>query len=305
MLERLLVNLSSGIALTYLTLYAVEMWKEKRAEKERLAAEKERLAKERIEKYGEYEIDTDKSYTPSKRSAKYIDTQQLTQLWQNIKSELVAEICPDYIDDITTVDIKRSGKLVFTLHVHPISDKAFSIARSLATNDGELDAVLLKSGIIYLATTEEDRKAIWDNIEIRKRFTRQGEEILAPVETIDRLLTVGEKYTLTELIMKISGMNAFLDDTEDEPQDEPEPEQAEEKEEKLEPCPICHSEVKAEIERGPGLCKLTIVCEKCGLRFENSQEFKEYKTLDRKKTGYIPTTLNPIDIWNDRARKEG
>ena len=298
MLERLIVNLSSGLILIYLALYAIPEWKEKRAEKERLDLE-------RIEEYDEYEIDTDKSYTPSERSAKYIDTQQLTQLWQDIKSELAAESSGGYIDEITDVTINRSGKVVFTLHVHPISDKDFNSARLLATNnDGELDTVLLKSGIIYLATTKEDREAIWDNIEIRKHFTPQGEKLLAPVETIDKLLTVGEKYTLTEEIMKISGMNAFLDDTEEDPQDEPEPEQAEEKEEKLEPCPICHSEVKAEIERWPGHCKLTIVCEKCGLRFENSQEFREVVFAGGEVT-YIPTTLHPVVIWNDRARKEG
>lgn len=313
MLERLFVKLfvKLGIGLImYLCLCAIQEWKENRAK----AKEKERLHQEYIEEYAEkikklrQENQKLAADNKERRKAlerrlsrtKYIDTQQLEHSWKNTKFYVAAESSGGYIDDITTVDIKRSGKLIFTVHVHPISDKDFNTARLLATNDGELDAVLLKSGIIYLATTKEDRKKIWDNIEIRQHFTHKEEEPLSPVEAIDRLLTVGEKVKLTEVIMKISGMS----EDEDEPQDEPEPEPEEEKEEKLEPCPICHSEVKAKIERGPGLCKLTIVCEKCGLRFENSQEFHEYMTVGGE-CHYIPTTLHPVVIWNGRAKKEG
>lgn len=291
MLERLFVNLSSGLILTYLALYAIPEWKEIRAEKERLDLERIEEYDEKIKKI---RAETEKLRADNKARRKALE-RRLSDLMP------AAESSPGYIDEITEVEINRIGKLILTVHVHPISEKDFNTAKLLATNDGELDMALFNSGIIYLATTEEDRKKIWDNIEIRQHFKRDGEETLAPVETIDRLLTVGEKFKLTEVIMKISGIS----EDEDEPQDEPEPEPVKEKEDKLEPCPICHSEVKAEIERGPGLCKLTIVCENCGLQFENSQEFREYKTLDGKKTGYIPITHNPIDIWNDRARKEG
>ena len=70
----------------------------------------------------------------------------------------------------------------------------------------------------------------------------------------------------------------------------------------LEPCPICHSKVNAEIEQGPGLCQLTITCNQCGLHFENSQEFHEYKTV-YGGTHYVPTTLNPIVVYNRMAKE--
>lgn len=296
MLERLFVNLSSGLVLTYLGLYAIPELKKMRAE----AKEKERQQQERIEEYEEkikkIRSETEKLRADNKARSealgRRVDTQQLTQLWHDIKSKIANESSIGYIDDITTVDIKRSGKLLFTVHVHPISEKDFTSARLLATNDGELDVALFNSGIIYLATCEEDRKEIWDNIEIRQHFKRDGEETMAPVETIDRLLTVGEKFKLTEVIMKISGMNQ--DD--EEAEEEVEPEQVEGKD-GLRPCPICHAEVNAELECWPGYRKLTIVCEKCGLRFENSQDFSEVMTAGGKYH-YIPTTPDPVEIWN-------
>lgn len=323
MLERLLVNLTSGLFLMYLGLYAIPEWKAKRAE----AKEEERLHQETIEEYDEkikkIRAETEKLRADNKArrealerrlsgSAKYIDTQQLTQLLQNIKSELAAESSASYIDEITTVDIKRSGKLVFTLHVHPISDKDLHAAKVLAMKDGEMDAALFNSWIIFMATTQEDQKQIWGNAEVMLKFSPDKYKPLAPVETIDRLLTAGEKFTLVDVIVKISGFNQ--DDEEPEKEDEPDLPAAttydEVKEiadwidthdtdgekDKLRHCPICDAEVNAGLECWPGHRKLTIVCEKCGLRFENSQEFREYMTAGGKYH-YIPVTPDPVEIW--------
>ena len=71
---------------------------------------------------------------------------------------------------------------------------------------------------------------------------------------------------------------------------------------KLAPCPICHSEVSAELQQWPGFKKLTITCDRCGLSFENSQDFSSYTTAGGK-IGYVATSEDPIIIWNRTAGK--
>lgn len=69
---------------------------------------------------------------------------------------------------------------------------------------------------------------------------------------------------------------------------------------RLEPCPFCGSDVTAEIERGPGLNKLTITCAHCDMIFEASQDFASYRRFDGG-TVYVPTTEDPISEWNRKA----
>ena len=123
-------------------------------------------------------------------------------------------------DLITPIDLKRGGKFLFTVHVRPIGDAETRAARKKATTympnpnnrklppiEKEFNASLFNSLIIYSATTEEDKALIWGNKVIKDKFG-----LVEAYESIDVLLTVGEKTALADKIVEISGMD--IDDEE-------------------------------------------------------------------------------------------
>ena len=120
-------------------------------------------------------------------------------------------------DNITEAEIKRNGKFLFSVKLHPISERDTRMARKKAStympnpNNKKLpkivkeqDEVLFKSWLIYLATTEEDQQRVWGN-----RALMDAKGLMEPVESIDILLTAGEKDKMFDLVGKISG---FEDD---------------------------------------------------------------------------------------------
>lgn len=138
-----------------------------------------------------------------------------------VKSLLEAAEYQTAEDNITEAEIKRSGKFMFSVHLHPISDLDVKTARKKATTympnpngrklpkiEKEFDSSMFNSWLIYLATTEDDQQNIWGNPTIMQKFG-----LMQPVESIDVLLKVGEKRRLSELVLEISGLN---DDDEDE-----------------------------------------------------------------------------------------
>lgn len=126
-------------------------------------------------------------------------------------------------DQITEVEVKRAGKYLFTVHIHPLSDPDVRFARKKATiympnpNNKKLppvekdfDTAKFNSWLIYLATTEEDQKKIWGNTALM-----QAKGIMQPVDSIDVLLAMGEKRKIADLVMDISGLNDDDDDGEE------------------------------------------------------------------------------------------
>lgn len=137
-----------------------------------------------------------------------------------VKSLLEASEFKTAEDAVTEVEIKRAGKYLFTVHIHPISEPDARMARKKATVympnpngkklppiEKDLDTAKFNSWLIYLATTEEDQQRIWNNGAIMQKFG-----LAQPWESIDCLLTLGEKRKLADLVTDISG----LDDDEDE-----------------------------------------------------------------------------------------
>lgn len=123
-------------------------------------------------------------------------------------------------ESITEADIKRNGKFLFRVHLHPVSEQDMRMARRKATTympnpnnkklppiEKDADTTKFKSFLIYLATTEEDQQKIWGNQQIMAKFG-----LAEPYESVDVLLTAGEKGKLFDLVGKISGM----DDDDDE-----------------------------------------------------------------------------------------
>lgn len=123
-------------------------------------------------------------------------------------------------DNITEVEIKRNGEVMFTVHIHPITDGDARAARRAATKfmknpngknlppiEKEFNSAMFHSNLIYFATTEEDKKRVWGNKALMEK-TGAG----MPAETIDHVLKMGEKTELVGLVLDISGM----DDEDDE-----------------------------------------------------------------------------------------
>ncbi|MBR7097984.1 MAG: hypothetical protein IKC59_01085 [Clostridia bacterium] len=118
-------------------------------------------------------------------------------------------------DCIEEVEIKRAGKYLFSVHIHPISDEDTSFARKKATTymphpenkklppiEKEFNSTKFTAWLIYIATTEEDQEKIWGNPAIMSKLG-----VTKPVETIDRLLKYGEKQALANRVYTISGMD--------------------------------------------------------------------------------------------------
>lgn len=130
-------------------------------------------------------------------------------------------------DNITEAEIKRNGKVLFSVHLHPISETDARFARKKSTTympnpnnrklppiEKEQNAALFSSWLIYLATTEEDQQKIWGNPAIMQKYG-----LAQPVDSVDVLLMYGEKERLANLVGEISGM---VDDDDDETMDEEE-----------------------------------------------------------------------------------
>lgn len=118
-------------------------------------------------------------------------------------------------ENITEVEIKRNGEVLFTVNIHPITDGDARAARRSATTfmknpngknlpliEKEFNSALFHSFLIYFATTEEDRKRVWGNKALMVE-TGAGR----PAETIDHVLKMGEKTELVNLILDLSGMD--------------------------------------------------------------------------------------------------
>lgn len=118
------------------------------------------------------------------------------------------------------IDIKRNGKILFSFTVRPLSEEDVRMARKKSTvympnpADSKLPAVekevnyfALRSWNIYLATLDEDREKIWNNPAIKEKFN-----VLQGVDTIDLLLTGGEKALVTDIIDNISGYDLNLEE---------------------------------------------------------------------------------------------
>lgn len=118
-----------------------------------------------------------------------------------------------------TMRIERSGKFLFEFTIRPLSEEEINLARKKATKmvknpagrhlpkiEGDVDGVQLRSWKVYFATIEADRKKIWENEALMKKYNcMQGYEL------VDILLTGGEKSRVLDWIDEISGYNNDID----------------------------------------------------------------------------------------------
>ncbi len=143
-----------------------------------------------------------------------------------VKSLLEAASFHENEDSIEEVKIKRNGKYLFTVHLHPLSDDEVRQARKKATIyaknpkgpkypriEKDFDDNLFHSWLIYLATTTEDREKIWGNPAVKNKYG-----LMQNVDTIDALLRWGDKVQMIEIVSRISGLDGD-EDEDDSPEE--------------------------------------------------------------------------------------
>lgn len=119
----------------------------------------------------------------------------------------------DFKSNETRIEIKRGGKFLFAFSIHPLSENDLLEARKKATSympnpagknlpaiEKETDPGKFRAWVIFMATSDEDKKKIWGDKELMKQLN-----VLNPVDTIDRLLTAGEKDAVRATVENISG----------------------------------------------------------------------------------------------------
>lgn len=118
-------------------------------------------------------------------------------------------------ETIEEIEMHRRGKYLFTVHLRPLSEPEVRKARKSATIympnpngkkyppiEKDVDTAKFNAWLIYMATVEDDQQKIWGNPAIMQKYG-----LMQPVESIDVLLTMGEKRYLADKVSDISGLN--------------------------------------------------------------------------------------------------
>ena len=126
---------------------------------------------------------------------------------------------PEKNDDaVVEYTIRRNGRDLFPVRVRPISEEEYRMAEKKATHprknrngrnlpaENEPDEADFRSWVIYIATVPEDQNNIWNNPAIKSKYN-----LMMPYQSVDKILTFGEKSALFNNILSISG---FGDDGE-------------------------------------------------------------------------------------------
>ena len=124
-------------------------------------------------------------------------------------------------ENVHAANIRRNGELLFTINLHPVGDNDIRTARKKATTymphpngkkfgqiEKDFNNSVFGSWVIYLATTDEDQQRIWGNASVMQKLS-----LVMPYESVDLLLTAGEKRKVLDLVLEISGID---DEDEDE-----------------------------------------------------------------------------------------
>ena len=121
------------------------------------------------------------------------------------------------------IRVERHGKVHLIFRVRPISDDEYHRCVKRATytlpkksrrdrETKEVNHSMLNSHVIYTATVDADRMKVWEN-----RTAQEKLGVMQGVELIDKILLMGEKERILEVIERISGFGdeSATDDAED------------------------------------------------------------------------------------------
>lgn len=119
-----------------------------------------------------------------------------------------------------TIEIARKGRVYFTFRLRPLSETEWDQCQEQATKykrnrrlggitmPERTDAARFRSLLIYTATDEGDRKALWDNKQAWQHF-----DVTNGADLIDAVLMAGEKDAVIQRLEDISGYGGDLEET--------------------------------------------------------------------------------------------
>lgn len=133
-------------------------------------------------------------------------------------------------EETTKIEIRRKGQLLFTFKIHALSEQEMSRAQKMATTytknknkklpdvKKDFDKALGTSCLIYLATVDEDRQRLWDNVQLKNALMSAGilskDFVGMGYDLIDKVLSPGEKNMVIEEIDKLCGYSEDEDEEE-------------------------------------------------------------------------------------------
>ena len=114
-------------------------------------------------------------------------------------------------DELTEIEVARSGQTLFKFRIHPLSEEEIlkcrkdntSYKKNRATGVRTAESVntpRYRSQVIYTATLEEDRVKLWDNRAAWKKLN-----VLNGIDLVDAVLKGGEKARIYDKVEEISG----------------------------------------------------------------------------------------------------
>ncbi len=118
----------------------------------------------------------------------------------------------DRPENYRKIQIKRNKKVLLEFRIRPISEDEVQMClkkanKYTAAKHGQprklisTDNTKFRSLTIYTATVDEDRAKIWDNEKAQEAY-----DIFEGWEMIDKVLLVGEKDRILDVIDEISGI---------------------------------------------------------------------------------------------------
>ena len=122
-------------------------------------------------------------------------------------------------ENSVNIQVERRGKLLFSFRIRPLGEEEYQKCKEKCTKyvrnnqyagikiPESTDSVRYRSLLIYTATVDEDRKAIWDNTEAWRQIN-----VLNGPDLIDKVLLAGEKDAILDKLDEISGYTSTLEE---------------------------------------------------------------------------------------------
>lgn len=126
-------------------------------------------------------------------------------------------------EETQRIEISRGGRLYFAFSIRPLGSEEYEKCKKKYTKyvrnkqlgmklPEDTDRVKYQSALIYQATIEEDRRALWDNRKVWDNLNDRGFQIMNGLDVIEYTLKAGEKDKVLECIDKLSGFEADLEE---------------------------------------------------------------------------------------------
>lgn len=119
-------------------------------------------------------------------------------------------------EEVKRIEIIRNGTLYFAFHIRALSEEEYNLCKTKNTKyvrnkqlgiklPEDTNTVKYRDALIYQATSEDDRKKLWDNKQVWKALEEKGFQIMNGLDVIETALRGGEKDKIIECIDTLSG----------------------------------------------------------------------------------------------------